>query len=218
MSCQCPYLGMKFPEDLCIETDLGTRCLRDYRGRWLLVFTYPGDFRPICGTELADLSLKFEEFKKRGVELLGLSVDSVSSHIEFRRHIEQVFGVRIPFPLASDGSLKLASMLNAVPPGKSHTMRVVALLAPDLTLAWYSVYPAEIGRNIDEILRVIDAVQFRFLYGFGTPANWRIGEKVVLLPPRDLDAAEKRLRDPAIECKTWWLCYKSYQQVVEETR
>jgi len=101
----------------------------------LLLFSHPADFTPVCTTEFVAFSRKYEEFKKRGVELLGLSVDTNFSHIEWKRQIEQAFGVKIPFPIIADVDMKVASVFNAVPPGQNLTVRTVALIDPDLKLA-----------------------------------------------------------------------------------
>jgi alkyl hydroperoxide reductase subunit AhpC len=142
-----PYLGMKIPEDLCFKTDAGDKCFRDYKGKWLLLFSHPADFTPVCTTEFVAFSRKYEEFKKRGVELLGLSVDTNYSHIEWKRQIEQAFGVKVPFPIIADVDMKVASIFNAVPPGQNLTVRTVALIDPDLRLAWFAAYPYTNGRK-----------------------------------------------------------------------
>lgn len=210
-----PYLGMKIPEDLCFNTDHGPKCFKDYKGKWLLLFSHPADFTPVCTTEFVAFSRKYEEFKKRGVELLGLSVDTNYSHIEWKRQIEQAFGVKVPFPIIADVDMKVASIFNAVPPGQNLTVRTVALIDPDLKLAWFAAYPYTNGRNIDEILRVIDAIQFSYKYGYATPADWKPGDPVIVPPPPTTEGAEKRLKEPGIECKYWWFCTKKYELVVK---
>jgi len=208
-----PYIGMKIPEDLCFTTDMGSKCFREYRGKWLLLHSYPGNFRPVCVTEIVELSLRFEEFKKRGVEVLGLSVDSVYSHIEWKRQIEQMFGVKVPFPIIADVDMKIASLFNAVPPGQTMAVRVSVIVDPGLKVVWFAAYPYNNGRNVDEILRIIDAIQFNFNYGYATPVNWRPGDPVIVPPPTTVEAAEKRMKESGIECKTWWLCQKKYELI-----
>jgi len=210
-----PYLGMKLPEDLCFDTDHGPKCFRDYKGKWVLLFSHPGDFTPVCTTEFVAFSRKFEEFKKRGVELLGLSVDTVYAHIEWKRQIEQLWGVKVPFPIIADVDMKVASLFNAIPPGQTSTVRVVALIDPELKLAWFAAYPYSNGRNIDEILRIIDAIQFTYKYGYVTPADWKPGEPVIVPPPSTEEKAAKRLSEPGIECKAWWFCTKKYETIVK---
>ncbi|MFN7106242.1 MAG: peroxiredoxin [Pyrobaculum sp.] len=204
-----PYLGMQIPEDMCFNTDHGQKCFKDYKGRWLLLFSHPADFTPVCTTEFVAFSKKFDEFKKRGVELLGLSVDSVFSHVEWKRQIEQMFGVKIPFPIVADIDVKVASLFNAIPPGNTLTVRVVALIDPDLKLAWFAAYPYTNGRNVDEILRIIDAIQFSYKYGYATPADWRPGMAAIVPPPPTVEAAEQRLKEGGISCKAWWFCEKA---------
>ena len=210
-----PYLGMKIPEDLCFNTDHGPRCFKDYKGKWLLLFSHPADFTPVCTTEFVAFSRKYEEFKKRGVELLGLSVDSVYSHIEWKRQIEQNWGVKVPFPIIADVDMRVANIFNAVPPGQHLTVRTVALIDPELKLAWFAAYPYTNGRNVDEILRIIDAIQFSYKYGVATPADWKPGEPVIVPPPATEEAAAKRLSEPGVECKAWWFCTKKYEAVVK---
>ncbi|ABL87348.1 3-Cys thioredoxin peroxidase [Pyrobaculum islandicum DSM 4184] len=210
-----PYLGMKIPEDLCFDTDAGRRCFRDYKGRWLLLFSHPGDFRPVCTTEFIAFAKKYEEFKKRGVELLGLSVDTVYSHVEWKRQIKQLWGVEIPFPIISDvPDFQVANLFNSIPPGTTATVRMVALIDPELKLVWFALYPLAVGRGVDEILRVIDAIQFNYKHGYLAPVDWRPGDPVIVPPPQRYEGAEKRLKETGIECKTWWFCTKKYEEVV----
>ncbi len=204
-----PYLGMQIPEDLCFNTDMGRRCFKDYKGKWLLLFSHPGDFTPVCTTEFIEFAKKYDEFKKRGVELLGLSVDTDISHIEWKRQIKQLWGVEIPFPIIADvPDFQVANLFNSIPPGTTTTVRMVALIDPDLRLAWFALYPLSNGRNIDEIIRVIDAVQTTYKHGVATPANWKPGDPVIVPPPHNYPDAEKRLKEPGVECKTWWFCTK----------
>ncbi len=210
-----PYLGMQLPEDLCFNTDQGQKCLKDYKGKWLLLFSHPADFTPVCTTEFVAFSRRYEEFKKRGVELLGLSVDTNFSHIEWKRQIESMFNVKVPFPIIADIDMKVASVFNAVPPGNNLTVRVVALIDPDLRLAWFAAYPYTNGRNIDEIIRVIDAIQFSYKYGYATPADWTPGKPVIVPPPPTEELAEKRLKEQDVNCKTWWFCEKDYNKIVK---
>jgi peroxiredoxin (alkyl hydroperoxide reductase subunit C) len=155
----------------------------------------------------------YEEFRRRGVELLGLSVDTVYCHTEWKRHIERAFGVKSPFPIIADVGMRVASLFNAIPPGQHLTVRVVALIDPDLKLAWFAAHPYTNGRNIDEVFRVIDAIQFSYKYGYATPADWKPGDPVIMPPPATVEDAERRLKEPGIECEYWWFCTRKYDIV-----
>jgi len=203
-----PRLGEKAPEFEAMTTH-GKLKLSDFRGSWLVLFSHPADFTPVCTTEFIAFAKIYDELQKRNVQLLGLSVDSVSSHIAWIRNIEEKFGVKIPFPVIADLDKKVSQLYGMIMPGesKTETARCVFVIDPNGIVRAMIYYPLTTGRNTDEILRLIDALQTTDKHHVATPANWRPGDDVIVPPPATQEAAEERLRE-GYECKDWYFCKK----------
>jgi peroxiredoxin (alkyl hydroperoxide reductase subunit C) len=203
-----PVLGQKAPEFEALTTQ-GTLRLSDYKGTWLILFSHPADFTPVCTTEFIAFSEIYEELKKRNTELLGLSVDSVSSHIAWIRNVEEKMGVKIPFPIIADLNKDVAKKFGMLHPeqSKTETVRCVFIIDPESKIRTMLYYPLTTGRNMQEILRIIDALQTTDKYKVATPANWNPGEPVVVPPPVTIEQVDERLKE-GYECKDWYLCKK----------
>jgi peroxiredoxin (alkyl hydroperoxide reductase subunit C) len=203
-----PRLNEPAPE-FSATTTHGPKKLADYRGKWVILFSHPADFTPVCTTEFIAFSKLNPEFEKRNAQLIGLSIDSNFSHIAWMRSIEQISGVKVPFPVIADIDMKVASLYGMVHPGASSTqaVRSVFFIDDKGILRAMLYYPLNVGRNMDEILRVLDALQTADLAKVALPANWRPGEMVVVPPPQTQEAAERRLQE-GYECKDWYLCMK----------
>jgi peroxiredoxin (alkyl hydroperoxide reductase subunit C) len=204
-----PRLGAPAPTFEAVTTH-GTLRLEDFRGSWVILFSHPADFTPVCTTEFLAFAQIAPELKKRNVELLGLSIDSTYSHIAWVRNIEEKFGVKINFPIIADLDRKVATLYGMIMPGESQTetSRCVFVIDDKGILRAMIYYPLTTGRNMDEILRLIDALQTTDKYGVATPANWRPGDKVIVPPPKTTSDAEERLK-AGYECKDWYFCMKS---------
>ncbi|MDZ7795425.1 MAG: peroxiredoxin [Spirochaetia bacterium] len=206
-----PLLGDKFPE-MEVKTTHGMKQLpQDYKGKWIVLFSHPGDFTPVCTTEFVSFAKKAEEFKKANAELLGLSIDQVHSHIKWTEWINDNLDVKIPFPIIADEMGKIAQTLGMVHPGKgTNTVRAVFLIDPKGFIRLVLYYPQEIGRNMDEVLRSLKALQVSDKNGVATPANWPnnelIGDRVIIPPASTEQDAEKRLKE--YEGYDWWFCHK----------
>jgi peroxiredoxin (alkyl hydroperoxide reductase subunit C) len=203
-----PRLGMPAPP-FQAETTHGTIRLADFAGSWLILFSHPADFTPVCTTELVAFAQIAPELRKRNVELLGLSIDSTYSHIAWVRAIEQQFKTPIPFPVIADLNKEIATLYGMIMPGesKTETSRCVFVIDPNGILRAMIYYPLTTGRNTDEILRLIDALQITDKHGVATPANWRPGDKVILPPPKTVEGAAERLK-AGYECTDWFFCKK----------
>ena len=203
-----PRLGEPAPAFEAATTQ-GTAKLEDFKGSWLVLFSHPADFTPVCTTEFIAFAEIYPELKKRGAELLGLSVDSTSSHIAWVRNIEEKVGVKIPFPIIADLNKEVATAYGMVHPGQSTTatIRCVFIIDPNQIVRTILYYPLTTGRNMDEILRIIDALQTADEHKVATPANWRPGDMVVVPPPSTQEMAEERLKQ-GYECVDWYLCKK----------
>jgi peroxiredoxin (alkyl hydroperoxide reductase subunit C) len=203
-----PRLGEPAPE-FEAETTHGMKKLSDYKGSWLILFSHPADFTPVCTTEFIAFQAISDELAKKNTKLLGLSIDSTYSHIAWVRNIEQNFGVKITFPVIADLNKDVATKFGMVMPGESdtETSRCVFVMDPEGIMRAMIYYPLTTGRNMDEIMRLIDALQTHVKHKVATPANWRPGDKVIVPPPRTQDAAEKRMKE-GYECKDWYFCKK----------
>jgi peroxiredoxin (alkyl hydroperoxide reductase subunit C) len=203
-----PQLGQPAPPFEAVTTH-GVIKLEDYKGSWLILFSHPADFTPVCTTEFIAFAEIYPELQKRGVELLGLSVDSVSSHIAWVRNVEEKVGVKIPFPIIADLNKEVATAYGMVHPGqsKTETVRCVFIIDDKQIIRAILYYPLTTGRNMDEILRIIDALQTSDANAVATPANWRPGDKVVVPPPNTQEMAEER-KSQGYEYIDWYLCKK----------
>jgi peroxiredoxin (alkyl hydroperoxide reductase subunit C) len=183
--------------------------LSDFKGKWVVLFSHPADFTPVCTTEFVAFAKIYDELVKRNVQLIGLSIDSIYSHIAWIKRIKEKLGVEIPFPVIADLDMKVSTLFGMVHPSASTTaaVRCVFFIDPEMKLRLMIYYPLNVGRNMDEILRVIDALQTADKHKVALPANWRPGDPVIVPAPTTQEAAEKRLQE-GYECVDWFLCKK----------
>jgi len=179
------------------------------KGSWVVLFSHPADFTPVCTTEFMAFADIYDELKKRNVKLIGLSIDSIYSHIAWTRAIKEKLGKDIPFPIIEDLSMNVAKKYGMIHPAQSSTaaVRAVFFIDPEFKLRALIYYPLSNGRNMQEILRVIDAFQVSDKYGVATPANWQPGDEVIVPPPQTTEEAEKRLKE-GYDCADWFFCKK----------
>jgi peroxiredoxin (alkyl hydroperoxide reductase subunit C) len=207
-----PLIGDDFPE-ISIHSTMGRLNLPgDYAGKWFVLFSHPADFTPVCTTEFVGFAKLHDKFRELNCELIGLSIDQVFSHIKWVMWIEEHIGVKIDFPIIADDG-RMAKKLGMLHAKKGHnTVRAVFVVDPKSKVRLILYYPQEIGRKLDEVLRVVKALQLSDEKGVAMPANWPdnelIGDKVIVPPASDVEAARKRLADKNLECKDWWFCYK----------
>lgn len=209
-----PLIGDKFPQ-MEVNTTHGPKVLpNDYEGKWMVLFSHPADFTPVCTTEFVGFAQKAEEFKALNAELIGLSIDQVFSHIKWTEWIKENLDVEIPFPIIADHG-NVAKVLGMVHPGKgSNTVRAVFLVDPKGFIRLILYYPQEIGRNMDEVVRALKALKYSDENGVATPANWPenefIGDRVIIPPAGNEKLAEERRKgSPDYECFDWWFCHKA---------
>ncbi|MEM2133744.1 MAG: peroxiredoxin [Candidatus Jordarchaeaceae archaeon] len=201
-------IGKPAPDFEAVTTH-GPIKLSNFRGKWVILFSHPADFTPVCTTEFIAFAKIWPELQKRNTQLIGLSIDSLFSHIAWVRNIEEKQGVKIPFPVIADLDMKVAKLYNMVHKATSETstVRTVFYIDPEGILRAMLFYPLTSGRNMDEILRLLDSLQTVDKAKVATPANWRPGDKVIVPPPRTQADAEKRLTE-GYECVDWYLCMK----------
>lgn len=205
-----PRLGSPAPSFEAVTTH-GTLRLEDYKGSWLILFSHPADFTPVCTTEFMGFAEIYPELQKMNTQLLGLSIDSVYSHIAWARNIEEKMGVKITFPIIADLDMKVAKTFGMIHEGESNTetSRAVFIIDDKQILRAMIYYPLSTGRNMQEILRTVQALQTTDKHGVATPANWKPGDKVIVPPPKTQEMAEERVSDKNIECTDWYFCKKS---------
>lgn len=169
--------------DFTAETTDGTIDFLDWKkGSWAVLFSHPKDFTPVCTTELGTVAKLKPEFDKRGVKVLGLSVDPVDAHLEWEKDIAETQGQAVNFPMIADPDRKVASLYDMIHPNANDalTVRSVFVIGPDDKVKLTLTYPASTGRNFDELLRVIDSLQLTAAHKVATPANWNQGEDVII--------------------------------------
>lgn len=208
-----PLLGDDFPE-LSVQTTHGAMNIPgDFKGKWFVLFSHPADFTPVCTTEFVAFQNKFDEFSALGCELIGMSVDQVFSHIKWNEWIKEELDVNIKFPIVAANDA-IALKLGMLHPGKgSNTVRATFIGDPEGKVRLILYYPQEIGRNIDEVLRAVKALQISDKQG-AVPANWPennlIGDRIIVPPATDEKTAA--LRKDEYECYDWWFCHKPLEK------
>lgn len=202
---------MKAP-DFTANTTMGVLNLSDFKGKWVILFSHPGDFTPVCTTEFLAFAKENEEFEKLNTQLIGLSIDSNPSHLAWLNSIYNTTGVTIPFPVIADRVGDIARLYGMIAPDVStqETVRDVFIIDPQQTIRAILSYPLTNGRNIPEILRLLTALQTSDKYKVVTPANWIPGQPTVAPPPKTYDQMMLREEDPSslgLECLDWYLCF-----------
>lgn len=204
-----PLIGDKAPRFEADSTH-GVVRLEDYAGRWLLLFSHPADFTPVCTTEFLAFAELAEEFAARNVALLGNSIDSVFSHLAWTQSIKEKLGVQIPFPIIADLDMRVSQAYGMLHPQASGTaaIRAVFVIDAEQTVRAILYYPMNAGRMIPEILRLVDALQTSDRDGVSCPANWQPGDDVLVAAPRTQSDLEARLRDDSVALTDWYLARK----------
>jgi len=204
-----PRIGDPAPQ-FTADTTFGTLKLEDFKGSWLILFSHPADFTPVCTTEFIAFVEIHPELRKLNCELMGLSIDSVYSHIAWALNVKEKMGVEITFPIIADLNKEVASLYGMINPGesKTETSRAVFVIDDKQVVRAIIYYPLTTGRNMQEILRLVKALQTTDANGVATPANWEPGQKVIMPPPKTVEDAEARRVQEGLECKDWYFCKK----------
>ena len=205
-----PRLNERAP-DFEAPTTHGVRKLADYQGKWLVLFSHPADFTPVCTTEFMAFAKAQDQFAQLNCDLLGLSIDSHHSHVAWVRNIQEKFGVEIKFPIIADLSMTVARAYGMIHPGAADTsaVRATFLIDPNGILRAMVYYPMSNGRSIAEFLRLLQAVQTSDAHKVATPEGWQPGDKVIVPPPATAAEAQARLDQREYECVDWYFCKKS---------
>ncbi len=205
-----PRLNERAPE-FEAPTTHGVRKLADYQGKWLVLFSHPADFTPVCTTEFMAFAKAQDSFAQLNCELLGLSIDSHYSHVAWMRNIQEKFGVEIKFPIIADLSMAVARAYGMIHPGAADTsaVRATFIIDPNGILRAMVYYPMSNGRSIAEFLRLVQALQTSDANKVATPEGWQPGDKVIVPPPATAEEAQARVSQGEYECTDWYFCKKS---------
>ena len=206
-----PLIGQEAPVFHAASTQGEVKFPLDYKGKWVVLFSHPADFTPVCTTEFMGFQDKYADFKAVNTELIGYSVDGVHSHIEWVRNIKKNFDVEIEFPIVAGPQIAhLYGMLHDV--DSTHTVRAVFVINPEGKIAAIMYYPLSNGRSIDEILRLVKALQKTHDQGVATPENWPNNKRLdsdVIIPPADsMEKASANESNADYKCYDWYLCTK----------
>jgi alkyl hydroperoxide reductase subunit AhpC len=198
--------------DFTADTTQGTINFHEWLGdSWGILFSHPKDFTPVCTTELGAFSKAKAQFDKRNTKLIGLSVDSVESHRSWDKDIEETQGQAVNFPVIGDPDRKVADLYDMIHPNANDTLTVrsVFIIGPDKKVKLIITYPASTGRNVDEVLRVLDSLQLTADYQVATPVNWKDGEDVIIVPAVSDEDAKGRF-------PKGWKALKPYLRVTPQ--
>ncbi|MBL7922892.1 MAG: peroxiredoxin [Bacteroidia bacterium] len=205
-----PRIGDMAPDFEAIATT-GKLKFSDYnKGKWVIFFSHPADFTPVCTTELSAFAQEEEKFAGLNTRLLGLSIDSIHSHIAWVQNVKEKLGVDMKFPLIADIDMKVSKLYGMLQPGESETaaVRAVFFIDPTGKIRLIMYYPLNVGRNMEEIFRVLRALQVSDANKVAMPLNWKPGAKVIVPPPKTLKDLEERLASTQYEKIDFYLCKK----------
>ncbi len=213
-----PLIGDTAPSFKAKTTQGEIRFPEDYKGKWVILFSHPADFTPVCTTEFMTFARMHDEFKALNVELIGLSVDSLYAHIAWLRTIKEKIkfkgmeNMEVTFPLIEDITMEVANKFGMIQPNASGTqaVRAVFIMDPNAKVRCILYYPLSTGRNFDEIKRIVIALQKADAEGIATPADWRPGDDVIIPPPGSCGVAKERMEssDGDKYCLDWFMCFK----------
>lgn len=206
-----PKIGDVAPDFTAMTTHGELTFSKWQEGKWVVLFSHPADFTPVCSTELSEFARREEEFTKRNVKLMGLSIDSVHAHLAWRENLKKIFSTTLTYPMVADSNMAVAQKYGMLHPGASATMTVRALFVidPKRVVRALVYYPLNVGRNVDEVVRLIDALQTADEHAVACPVNWKPGDKVIIPPPKTEAEVLARLAAKGTEKLDFYLSKKT---------
>jgi len=205
-----PRIGDKAP-DFKVKTTTGDMTFSEYnKGSWVVMFSHPADFTPVCTTEMSAFAVDKDFYARHNTKLLGLSIDSIHSHLAWVNNVRENTGVYMDFPIIADLDMKVANLYGMLHPGESETaaVRAVFFIDPKGTIRLIMYYPLNVGRNMDEIQRVLIALQTADSCKCALPVNWRPGDKAIVPPPKTLVEMDERIANTTYEKVDFYLMKK----------
>jgi peroxiredoxin 2/4 len=212
-----PRIGEKAPEFQAVSTQGNINFPGDYQGSWVILFSHPADFTPVCTSEFMTFATLESQFEKANCKLVGLSIDGLYSHIAWLRTIKEKIeykgmkDVEVKFPLIEDITMDVARKYGMIQPGESSTkaVRAVFVIDPKGMIRTIIYYPLSLGRNFDELYRVVIALKTADEFGVATPADWRPGDAVIVPPAGSCGVAKERMESKdGMKCYDWFFCTK----------
>jgi peroxiredoxin (alkyl hydroperoxide reductase subunit C) len=206
-----PRIGDLAPDFIAASTHSHELKFSEWQGdSWVVFFSHPADFTPVCTTELAEFARRAGDFSAVGVKLIGLSVDSIHSHIAWLQNMKEKLGIDLPYPVVADLDTKVSQKYGMIHPGASTTatVRAVFVIDPKRVIRALIYYPVNVGRSVDEVLRLVRALQTADKHACALPENWKPGDRVIVPPPRVMQDVEGRLSHPAHDARDFYLVYK----------
>ncbi|MCB9189386.1 MAG: peroxiredoxin [Flavobacteriales bacterium] len=203
-----PRIGDQAPDFEAVTTKGKIKFSEFAKDKWTILFSHPADFTPVCTTEMSGFALNKDKFDVLNTELMGLSIDSIHSHLAWVNNVKEKTGVYFDFPIIADIDMKVSKLYGMLQPNESETaaVRAVFFIDPSKKIRLVMYYPLNVGRNMDEILRALEALQVSDANKVAMPLNWRNGDKVIVPPPKNLDEMEDRLNDDSCERIDFYLC------------
>lgn len=205
-----PRIGDQAPDFEALTTKGKIKMSEFASGKWTVMFSHPADFTPVCTTEMSGFASRKGEFDALNTELLGLSIDSIHAHLGWVHNVKENTGVYFDFPIIADLNMKVSKLYGMLQPNESETavVRAVFFIDPNKKIRLIMYYPLNVGRNMDEILRALEALQMADKHGVAMPLNWKKGDKAIVPPPKSLQELEERMEDDSLEKVTWYLAKK----------
>ncbi len=205
-----PRIGDQAPNFTAVTTKGKIEFNNFAKDKWIVLFSHPADFTPVCTTEMSGFALRKDEFTALNTELLGLSIDSVHAHLGWVNNVKKNTGVYFDFPIIADIDMKVSKLYGMLQPNESETaaVRAVFFIDPSKKIRLMMYYPLNVGRNMDEILRALHALQVSDKFKVAMPLDWKDGDKVIIPPPKTLAEMEERLNDDTCERTDFYLCKK----------
>ncbi|EGV44910.1 peroxiredoxin [Bizionia argentinensis JUB59] len=206
-----PRIGDNAPDFEAVTTTGKIKFSEFAIDKWVIMFSHPADFTPVCTTELTGFAKRKGEFDALNTQLLGLSIDSIHSHLGWVQNVRENTGVYFDFPIIADIDMKVAKLYGMLQPNESETaaVRAVFFIDPKKKIRLVMYYPLNVGRNMNEILRSLEALQISDKHKVAMPLDWKKGDKVIVGPPKTLDELNARLADDSVEKVDWYLAMKN---------
>jgi peroxiredoxin 2/4 len=208
---QMPRIGDQAPDFEAVTTKGAIKLSEFAKDKWIVMFSHPADFTPVCTTEMSGFAQRKSEFDALNTELLGLSIDSIHAHLGWVSNVKKNTGVYFDFPIIADLDMKVAKLYGMLQPNESQTaaVRAVFIIDPAKKVRLLMYYPLNVGRNMNEILRALEALQISDKYSVAMPLDWKKGDKVIVPPPKTLAEMEARIADDSVEKIDFYLAKKS---------
>ena len=206
-----PRIGDSAPDFEAVTTQVSDFNFSAWQEQdWVVLFSHPADFTPVCTTEIMEFARQYERFRQKSIKLIGISIDSIHSHLAWLQNMKEKMGVNIPFPMIADIDMKVSHLYGMIHPGTSSTatVRAVFVIDPTRTIRALIYYPMNAGRNVEEILRLVTALQTADRFSCATPVNWKEGEKVLAPPPKTVKDVDERLGQSDQESLDFYLTMK----------